>query len=260
MKKIGALLVVLALFGCGNSKSVVVDFEPEDETWEYGDINTYAVNPRVSGDTSRVEIYYTIARPNSELKTVTDSLAATYLDIYCCPDDSEQLNRQTFEEYAVSFLQDYIDVIVRDSSSTFPWRLALSIDFCYINEHYVKAEFLREAYMGGAHGNADFTSCMIDVTSNLVVKLEDICSDIPELEKRAEVYFRKAYGIAPGADLSAEGFWFQDNKFHLNRNFSFSGEEILFVFNQYEIAPYFMGVFEVEIPFSEITDLINIKR
>lgn len=258
MKYIG-LFMVLFLFSCGNSRKINGDVV-EQAIWDVGRINRYEAAGKSSSDTSRATIDYILARNDAPLKHITDSLVANYLGLECCKDGSQQVTPQQLEAHADLFLSEYIDLTEQDSSATFPWYMHAGIDFCFVGDAYVKADFSMETYTGGAHGNANFTTYMIDTETAAIVRLEDICIDIPQLEKRAEALFRKQYGINAKASLSEEGFWFPDNLFHLNRNFSFENKTLTFVFNQYEIAPYAMGVFYIELPFQEINDLLKIKK
>lgn len=255
---IGFVLLFIA-FSCGHSKKMNETSEI-DNLLEGGRVEVFRSNSHFPSDTSSVRIDFVIASPSSPLKPLTDSLIALYLDLDCCKDGREQLTIKTFTDYSNSFLDGYTDLIHEDSSASFPWWLNVTIDLFTIDNAYLKADFSMEAYTGGAHGNVNVSTYMIDVEEKEIVKLEDICSNIEELEKRAEVIFRREYEIAPDANLGEEGFWFQDNQFHLNRNFSFENETLVFVFNQYEIAPYSMGLFYIEIPFSTIKDILTIKK
>lgn len=258
MKYFG-LFIVSLLFSCSHSRKVNEN-TAEQTSWDAGRISRFEAAGKSFSDTSRATIDYMLARPDAPLKRITDSLVASYLGLECCKDGSQQVTSRQLEAYADVFLSEYIDLTEQDSSATFPWYMHAGIDFCLIDNAYVKADFSMETYTGGAHGNANFTTYMIDVETATIVRLEDICTNIPELEKRAEAVFRKTYGMNPKANWSEEGFWFTDNVFHLNRNFSFENKTLTFVFNQYEIAPYSMGVFYIELPFSEINDLLKIKK
>lgn len=85
--------------------------------------------------------------------------------------------------------------------------------------------------------------------------MSNFVSDVDELTRIAEVYFRQAREIDPNADLSQEGFWFEDGKFKLNENFYFDDGDLVFYFNNYEITAYAYGPTEFYIPGTEIKQL-----
>ena len=58
------------------------------------------------------------------------------------------------------------------------------------------------------------------------------------LDRAIEPLFRMTRGVAPDSSLKAAGFWFEDERFHLNDNFAFTPGGMLWHFDPYEIAPY----------------------
>ena len=56
---------------------------------------------------------------------------------------------------------------------------------------------------------------------------------------------------------SPEGWFISKEDFSLPNNFAITPGGLLFLFNQYEIGPYAMGMPEVFIPYKNISDLIN---
>ena len=53
------------------------------------------------------------------------------------------------------------------------------------------------------------------------------------------------------------GFWFQGDRFALTPNFGIGETALLFTYNIYEVSPYSMGMRTIEIPLSEIRDLLR---
>jgi hypothetical protein len=93
------------------------------------------------------------------------------------------------------------------------------------------------------------------------VTLESILTEgaLPRLTAITERHFRAKRELGPTADLKEEGFWWKDGRFHLNENYGFGETSLTFFYNQYEVAPYSMGVTEVEIPYAEIAHLLRPK-
>ncbi|MCB0300152.1 MAG: DUF3298 domain-containing protein, partial [Calditrichaeota bacterium] len=52
-------------------------------------------------------------------------------------------------------------------------------------------------------------------------------------------------------------FFFENNRFELNDNFRIGDNGLEFLFNPYEIAPYAFGAMTLELPYSEIGDLLS---
>lgn len=259
MKKAAIIFIAGIVLSCENSKQSVDTDSKEDKLtensdWDQDKIDSYALNPSHKSDTATAKIQYVIATKEAPLKKITDSLILDYLD----DKTNTVVTKSTFEKHARAFLDEYQKLTKEEK--VFPWELNLSINFIPLENRYVRADFSNYNYLGGAHGQSNYTTYMIDKSNQSVVYLEQICSNISELEKRAEKYFRKNFDLQEKDKLEEHAFWFKDNKFHLNRNFSFSKDTISFFFNQYEVAPYSTGIFRVDIPLSDIRDIIQIKR
>lgn len=133
---------------------------------------------------------------------------------------------------------------------------SVSIDEQY--EDFVQLHMFSYSYMGGAHGNANDAHYLIGKENGKRLALKDVVKDINKFTTLAEVYFRKGLELAADADLQEEGFWF-DNGFKCNENFYFSEDKMIFVYNQYEIAPYSAGIIYNEIPISKIKHLLKFE-
>ena len=57
-----------------------------------------------------------------------------------------------------------------------------------------------------------------------------------------------------------QNFEYFDTEIKPCDNFYFVSDGIIFVYNPYEIAPYFAGVIEIYVPFHEIAPFILLKR
>ncbi|XHR98311.1 RsiV family protein [Mucilaginibacter sp. UC70_90] len=77
-----------------------------------------------------------------------------------------------------------------------------------------------------------------------------------KLNAVAEKIFRKNEKLSDTASL-ATNYFFKDNKFALNTNFSITPLGIKFLYNQYDIKPYAAGITELFIPYAQIKSLVQ---
>lgn len=117
----------------------------------------------------------------------------------------------------------------------------------------------RETRSGGAHPTSSARYLNFDPATGEPIKLVSILKDgaRARLTAIAETHFRQERKLAANAKLEDEGFTFPGGRFALNDNYAFGEKALLFLFNEYEIASYSMGPTLVEIPYSEIRDLIR---
>ncbi len=129
-----------------------------------------------------------------------------------------------------------------------------------LNENYILGLSAYEYnYLGGAHGNYLIIHYNLDLKTGRKINLADIFAEGYEkkLNETAESIFRQQYEIHRRQNLDAAGYWFENNKFLLNDNFTLSRTGITFQYNQYEIAPYSFGAPEVFIPWEKLKIILK---
>lgn len=139
------------------------------------------------------------------------------------------------------------------------WELESVIEIDDTHDDFVQLQLSAWSFTGGAHGNGSTTTYIIDKSTGHQLLLKDFFSDPKAVTDIAEACFRKLYELEDDTSLEDAGFWFEDNVFYLNNNFSIVGDKIVFLFNTYEIAPYAAGETVIEIPIEEINSFIKVK-
>ncbi|QRX63802.1 DUF3298 domain-containing protein [Dysgonomonadaceae bacterium zrk40] len=113
-------------------------------------------------------------------------------------------------------------------------------------------------YEGGAHGSHRVTYTNIDLNRLTTLSEEDLF--LPgyyrPLTEKIVVQLMKDNEVTEPDSLQMKGF-FTVEDIQPNNNFWLSDSAIHYAFNQYEIAPYAMGVIDVTIPYSELTELLS---
>jgi hypothetical protein len=122
----------------------------------------------------------------------------------------------------------------------------------------------RYVNMGGAHGLETRNYFNFDLKTGDLIKEKDLFKanyefELAELIKKRIVEESKEYkdqkNSEPIIDLEDTDYWTDSIKG--NGNFYITDEGINYVFNPYEIAPYYMGQTEVSLPFSRLKNLLK---
>lgn len=165
------------------------------------------------------------------------------------PNDGLNLTPQEYAQHFVAGYQNFNGA---------KWFLDKTVKVLRVTPPVISLEGTESSYAGGAHGSFDVIFLNFDPSTGAPLKLDSIIRPgaLPRLTAIAEVYFRKARRLSPTADLTKEGFWFKDGKFQLNDNFGLTDKELIFQYNNYEVAPYAWGPTRVVIPLVEIRDLL----
>lgn len=240
---------------CGTSKKMAVR---EPAKFKCGKRDYFVINPKNTNDSTFVHFNYCFYNLDNETKILTDSLVKL-----CIPynhDTTSAQNKLPVDELyldciANSFLSEYVQY-AKETDYGSPWYWDASFSFDEGDGSILNMEYSFDLYGGGAHGIYYSTYFPIDIKRNKVIKLADVCSDVQALTHRAEVLFRAQNDINPTESLENIGFWFENNKFKLNENFKITNDSMIFFYNLYEIAPYVMGTFEIEIPLNSVKDIL----
>jgi hypothetical protein len=122
----------------------------------------------------------------------------------------------------------------------------------------------RYVNMGGAHGLETRNYFNFDLKTGDLIKEKDLFKanyefELAELIKKRIVEESKEYkdqkNSEPIIDLEDTDYWTDSIKG--NGNFYITDEGINYVFNPYEIAPYYMGQTEVSLPFSRLKNILK---
>lgn len=141
-----------------------------------------------------------------------------------------------------------------------PWALERVVLVKYNAAAIVSLEFSTLEFTGGAHPNGWATLASHSASTGRRLNLKDLLVSgfEPKLNAIAERYFRQARELKPDTSLEAAGFTFKNGKFSVNsNNFMITAKGLVFFFNSYEIAAYFVGPTEFLVPYAAIRHLIR---
>jgi len=112
-------------------------------------------------------------------------------------------------------------------------------------------------YEGGAHGSCRVTYTNIDLNRLVTLSEEDLF--VPDyykpLTEKIVHGLMKSFNVNEPDSLLNKGF-FTIEDIVPNNNFWINDEGIHYAYNQYEIAPYSMGVINVTLPYSELRGIL----
>jgi hypothetical protein len=112
---------------------------------------------------------------------------------------------------------------------------------------------------GGVHPFGTTFYVNFDSRTGKPVKLIDILKPgaMARLASAAETQFRKDQKLSMTDSLSEAGFNFPGDRFKLNDNYGIGDKAIVFLFNTYEIGPGAMPSTKIEIPYTDMRQLLK---
>jgi hypothetical protein len=156
------------------------------------------------------------------------------------------------------FLQSYTDFRKTDPRSAMYFDLDMYATVLVQDSSLVSLGVGGYTFQGGAHGASATFFINWDTKANKSISLDDLFKPgyQDQLKTIAEKLFRRSEKLSDTASL-ARDYFFKDNKFALNDNFSVTPTGLKFVYNQYEIKPYAAGITALVIPYSPIKSLLR---
>ncbi len=267
------LFLFFILSACSSSSDVNDPLDQEQDQLEVaedsilprlksGEYMTVLKDPSDPKNTSECHIAYMFYDPTDDLLLYEKKVNELIIERVLIQNKEayKKLGRikvEWFKEQLEGFKKEYLEGM-KEIPDMSMWYIdqGNTIDESY--RDFVVLSTGQEVYSGGAHGSVYMTYDLIDRESGKVLKLKDIVADLKGFTKIAEKYFRKTNEIDPSQSLTDAGYWFEDG-FYCSENFYFDGEKMIFIYNQYEVAPYVMGMPGIEIPLKEIKSYLRIS-
>jgi len=112
-------------------------------------------------------------------------------------------------------------------------------------------------YTGGAHGYGEIYYYNFNPENGKIYPRDAYFKDEKGFLNVAKSKFLAMYGLKEDTILSGEGFFFENDNFHLSKQIGFTDTEVILLYNPYEIASYAEGQIELRIPKEEAIGFLN---
>jgi len=204
-------------------------------------------------DCTNFQVYY----PEMTEGAYKDKVNALVKDMALSSYSTDDKHYPDFDKLMDGFMKDYEDFRKEFPDAPAVWYLKDSTAIVYNSSYILCLANISENYLGGAHGSYNVAYTNFDMRNGNVLKTKDIFNKGYEtaLNKMIEAQYRKQMNLKPGEPLIEGGLF--DNKIAFNDNFAITNEGIEFLYNQYEIAPYAVGVIDIKLTYKELDAILN---
>ena len=222
-----------------------------DSTLPYADVHvsfTYPVKFRDTTQLTRLQQIFTgTFFGDTELGMLTPEIA---VDSYL----------RNYSERYKSLSNTYYEDKARIEGSMPMWYwyyMNLNNKILFQNDSLLSYAVEYSDYEGGAHGSYRITYTNVDLNRLVTLSEEDLF--VPgyykPLTEKIVRQLMQAYQVSEPDSLLEKGF-FTIEDIVPNNNFRLDEEGIHYAYNQYEIAPYAMGVISVTVPYTDLEDIL----
>ena len=225
--------------------------QENDTTLPYADVNvsfTYPVKFRDSENLARLQqIFQGTFFSDSNLDTLSPQEAVDqYLNEYT--ERYQSLSNYFYEDKAR---------IEGKMPSWYWYIMNNSNKVLFQNDSLLSYAVEYSDYEGGAHGSYRITYTNIDLNKLVTLTEEDLFAPgyFKPLTEKIMAQLMKSYDAPAPDSLLMKGFFTLEDIVP-NNNFWLDEKNIHYSYNQYEIAPYAMGVIDVSVPYTELSDIL----
>lgn len=164
----------------------------------------------------------------------------------------------TVEQCMQQFKENYRSDLAEFPDMSGQYELGITLAESFRNKKLICFRHEDYKYTGGAHGNAVTLYQFFDLKAGNELEFDQLISDHKGLEQLAEKRFRDQFEIGETESINAPGFWFENEIFVLPETFGLEENQLILVYNTYEIASYADGTIEVNIPLSEAQKFLSL--
>jgi len=210
-----------------------------------------------SGDCAKIKIEYI------ELKNLPDRSVMKKINLNIEKELLRPIGREksnnNFDELMQNFIDEYKNFKKEFPESQQEWEIERKTENNFNDDNILSCTFSEYSYLGGAHPNTFLKFKSFNLNTGEIIELSDIliAGYLNELNNIGEAIFRKEKELKEDISLTEAGFWFDDDKFSVNKNFRIGKEGLYFFYNNYEITAYAYGSTELFIPYKSIKKLIK---
>ncbi len=261
MKKFKALFILISIislnYGCSNNQQT----KKENTSKPIFDSVNFVFEDERKDSNSYLKMNYALLDIIGFDKIINDSINTNLRSfVFEVEPNLTKSLKQLVEESKTSLLNEYQTQLKDFPENYNGYDHDIKQRFILQNENFISFEVERYSFSAGAHGMGWTDFIHHDLKTGKRLYLNDFFKSTDKLMKLAESSFRKQMELKENDDLEKSGYWFTNNKFHINENFCFRNDSIEFMYNQYEIAPFSMGPILIKVPTKEVkSDLTETK-
>ncbi len=199
--------------------------------------------------TTLTNIQYETRKINEENGTHIINVSYPYFNIAFIDDNIKSFINKTIEDF-----KNYTEI---PASSSYKNMLDIVYDTYLISDDTISIRFIDAVYTGGAHGSQQVATKNFDLKTGREIQLKYLFKNDSYIEYISNKTIEKL-----DADNISEIHWIQEGagpKYDNFENFTYSknGDNLVFHFNPYQVAPYSAGIVTFELPISEVKDFLR---
>ncbi|WP_165805997.1 DUF3298 and DUF4163 domain-containing protein [Marixanthomonas spongiae] len=169
----------------------------------------------------------------------------------------EDPNAKGMKQAARNFVATYRKDLEQFPDMVGEYVSEINVRNIFENDQLLSVEEQQYTFTGGAHGYGSTTFDNFDPKTGALLQQKDLFKDWQAFKEFAENEFRKQHNISENESINATGFWFENDTFYVPENIGFTKDNVIIIYNQYDIASYADGPIELEIPMEKAKEFLD---
>jgi len=228
-------IAMIALISCSEESSLV--FFEDNFTLEENAI---------------IEVNIPQAEGNSEeANNINSHLEAYVLNALVI--DKSTISASSIKEAAENFNAEFMSFSNKLDENTQPWEAFIDGEITLESSEIISIALNTYLNTGGVHGNSVISFLNFDPATGEVFDYEDISDQLDDLRSLIDTHFKKAFEEETNSTDSLSNY-----KVNLPESLGFSEDGLVIVYNQHELEDFSLKMLEFTIPFSEVTNFLNL--
>jgi len=242
------MIALLALFSCGEPKSVPV----LDETELTFSTQEFVKNTCVGESCASVYFTWPLAKGGDIAASINEAINKQLLVYF----NSDSI-AENFEAKAQSYLNSYEDFVNEFPDSPGGWSIEVNAKVSYESDSLLSVLFSESNFSGGAHPNSSQYFMNFDKITGEYLNSGRVVLNSTKLLEKAEIAFRKFHEVPEGKSLEEQGFFVPETGFFLPNAMGYEDGKFWLIYIPYEIGPYVIGYTELEFEPEELSGIVR---
>ena len=238
------LLSGLVLWACKRDREESVELQFEPKTYTAKSSDTCSVEQY---DCSIAQLEVLEVLGDSEVSEKINQTLHKHLVLAISQEEDPQVRDP--QQLAEDFIAQQKEVVEKFGTD-FPWRALANQSLYHQTDTLITIGVETQVLAGGAHGYGATSFFNFDPYTGRQYAQSELFAE--GFTDYVEGVFRQQEEIPSEASINSTGFWFENDRFHLPVNIGFEKDQVILVYNPYEIASYADGEFYLELPLNEV--------
>lgn len=235
----------------GSSTDTTVTETADQLSFKYDSVKVYSKHLLAGTDNAKDTTKAVISYP-----VFADQKINQFIEQKVMNSANEGEHYNSYQDFSNAFVKNFDDFSKENAAYAQTWFMNGKVEVIAQQPDYLSLLYTYINYEGGAHPNSIFTYLNYNPVNHQEILLDSLIrpGSMPALTAIAEKIFRKNEKISATASLK-DGYFFENDKFSLNQNFTITKEGLKFLYNPYEIKAYAFGTTELLVPFTALKEI-----